>query len=357
MLSFYEVRLGCIADVHVETRSRHEMRLLRDYDASESALTRHRQALWLVDRAFIDAAFWNRKKKHAGITIITRMKSSLRVDSTEDRPVPEVPVNEGVVKDLRITLRSSRAPWRLITYHTRRGHQVEFLTNEFALAPGLIAFLSSRRWEEEKCFDTGKNDFSLAKAWGASPVAIANQARLAMVTSLLVALFVHRKMGPTALPMRRRCANRTSGKPPTPTEPTVPIGVPPSSATHPRSAAKCFGSSNTVSISQLPRRSMIATYGHYYWRTYDGEPDTVAAEVRLPAFANSRLSLSYSTIPSRFISVKKYCPLTKASFTSSSVWTSIFKGWRTRETIRSSAVCQILYSSTNSLLLTITRMS
>ncbi len=195
MLSFYEVRLGCIADVHVETRSRHEMRLLRDYDASESALTRHRQALWLVDRAFIDAAFWNRKKKHAGITIITRMKSSLRVDSTEDRPVPEVPVNEGVVKDLRITLRSSRAPWRLITYHTRRGHQVEFLTNEFALAPGLIAFLSSRRWEEEKCFDTGKNDFSLAKAWGASPVAIANQARLAMVTSLLVALFVHRKMG------------------------------------------------------------------------------------------------------------------------------------------------------------------
>ncbi len=277
MLSFYEVRLGCIADVHVETRSRHEMRLLRDYDASESALTRHRQALWLVDRAFIDAAFWNRKKKHAGITIITRMKSSLRVDSTEDRPVPEVPVNEGVVKDLRITLRSSRAPWRLITYHTRRGHQVEFLTNEFALAPGLIAFLSSRRWEEEKCFDTGKNDFSLAKAWGASPVAIANQARLAMVTSLLVALFVHRKMGPTALPMRRRCANRTSGKPPTPTEPTVPIGVPPSSATHPRSAAKCFGSSNTVSISQLPRRSMIATYGHYYWRTYDGEPDTVAS--------------------------------------------------------------------------------
>jgi hypothetical protein len=41
------------------------------------------------------------------------------------------------------------------------------LTNEFDLEPGIIAVLYSRRWEEEKRFDTWKNDFSLAKAWGA----------------------------------------------------------------------------------------------------------------------------------------------------------------------------------------------
>jgi len=34
---------------------------------------------------------------------------------------------------------------------------VAFLTNEFELEPRLIAFLSSRRWEEEKCFATWKN--------------------------------------------------------------------------------------------------------------------------------------------------------------------------------------------------------
>jgi len=195
LLSFFNLRLGVAEDVHVDTRSRHETMLLRDYDQSEQAMTRHKGALWLVDRAFIDAPFWDKKNKRLGITMITRMKSSLCVDSTEGLAVADVPVNEGVVKDLRITLRSSREFWRLITYRTRRGHVVEFLTNELDLEPGLIAFLYSRRWEEEKCFDTWKNDFSQAKAWGASVVAIDNQVRLAIVTSVLVAMFLHRKMG------------------------------------------------------------------------------------------------------------------------------------------------------------------
>ncbi len=187
LLSFYDVRLGCPTDVHVDTRSRHETALLRDYDQSAQPMTRHKGALWLVDRAFIDAAFWDSRKKRLGMTLITRMKSSLCIESTEPLPVADVPTNEGVLKDLRITLRSSRQNWRLITFRSPRGHLVEFLTNEFKLEPGVIAFLYSRRWEEEKCFDTWKNDFSLA--------AIENQVRLAIVTSLLVALLLHRRMG------------------------------------------------------------------------------------------------------------------------------------------------------------------
>jgi hypothetical protein len=169
LLSFYDVRLGCPTDVHVDTRSRHETALLRDYDQSAQPMTRHKGALWLVDRAFIDAAFWDSRKKRLGMTLITRMKSSLCIESTEPLPVADVPTNEGVLKDLRITLRSSRQNWRLITFRSPRGHLVEFLTNEFKLEPGVIAFLYSRRWEEEKCFDTWKNDFSLAKAWGRQP--------------------------------------------------------------------------------------------------------------------------------------------------------------------------------------------
>jgi hypothetical protein len=195
LLSFYNVRLGVPADAIVDTRNRHETALLRDYDRSEQAMTQHKNALWLVDRAFIDAPFWDKKKKRLGVTMITRMKKSLSVDSTEGLAVAGVPVNEGVVKDLRITLRSSREFWRLITYRTRRGHLVEFLTNELDLEPGLIAFLYSRRWEEEKCFDTWKNDFSQAKAWGASVVAIDNQVRLAIITSILAAFLLHRQMG------------------------------------------------------------------------------------------------------------------------------------------------------------------
>ncbi len=63
------------------------------------------------------------------------------------------------------------------------------------LQPGLIAFLYSCRREEEKRFDIWKNDFSQAKAWGASVVATDNLVRLAIIASILVAMLPHRGMG------------------------------------------------------------------------------------------------------------------------------------------------------------------
>lgn len=123
------------------------------------------------------------------------MKSNLCVDATEGLPIADDPVNAGVIRDLRITLTRSRATWRLITYRARRGGELQFLTNDFSLLPGVVAFLYFRRWEEEKCFDTWKNDFAQAKAWGKGTVAIANQARLAIITSLLVAILLHTRLG------------------------------------------------------------------------------------------------------------------------------------------------------------------
>ena len=194
-MTFHNLRLGVPVDVQVEVRNRHEIAVLRDYDHSPHALTKHRNALFVVDRAFIDAPLWDVKKAKLGITMITRMKSNLRIDSTEDLGVAADPVNAGVLRDLRIRLSSSRHPWRLITYRTRRGHRVEFLTNDFDLPPGVIAFLYSRRWEEEKCFDTWKNDFSQAKAWGKTTTAIDNQVRLAIVTSILIAIILQQTLG------------------------------------------------------------------------------------------------------------------------------------------------------------------
>lgn len=66
-----------------------------------------------------------------------------------------------------------------------------FLSNELTLEPGLIAFLYLRRWDDEKCFDTWKNDFSCKKAWSKSNSGILQQALLAVTTSLLVQLFSH----------------------------------------------------------------------------------------------------------------------------------------------------------------------
>ena len=195
LLTFHNLRLGVPVDVQVEIRNRHEITVLRDYDQSPGAVTQRPNAVFVVDRAFIDAAFWDLKKAKLAITMITRMKANLRLDSTEALEVAPDPANEGVLRDLRVRLSSSRQPWRLITYRTRRGRRVEFLTNDFDLLPGVIAFLYSRRWEEEKCFDTWKNDFSQAKAWGKRLTAIDNQVRLAIITSLLIALILQHTLG------------------------------------------------------------------------------------------------------------------------------------------------------------------
>ena len=55
--------------------------------------------------------------------------------------------------------------------------------------PGVVAFLYLRRWDEEKCFDTGKNDFSCSKAWAKSIHRVYQQALFAIMTSILTALF------------------------------------------------------------------------------------------------------------------------------------------------------------------------
>ena len=176
----------------METRSAHEIPCLRDYDRhAADALTRGKNALWVVDRALIDARFWDAKKQKLHCTMITRMKENLVVDHATAQPVAATPVNQGVVSDERIQLRSSSVAWRRITLETDAAEEVAFLTNELELAPGVVAFLYLRRWDTEKCFDTWKNDFAQARAWGVHRIAIENQARLALFTHLLVALWLH----------------------------------------------------------------------------------------------------------------------------------------------------------------------
>ncbi len=168
------------------------MHVLHAYDQRCDALTQERRTLWVMERGFVNAPFWDAKKRALKATAITRMKTNLCVDSTEGLPIVEHPCNEGVRSDLRIRLTSSREEWRLIRYRTPGGKELELLTNEFSLLPGVVAFLYGRRWEQEKTHDNWKNDFAVAKAWGKSPVAIANQAALAIITTLLVHLMLAR---------------------------------------------------------------------------------------------------------------------------------------------------------------------
>lgn len=190
MLAIYDVRMGAPIDVTVETQNKHEILVFKDYENLPNSRLRQRNALWVADRAFVDMPYWDRQNKRYGQTVITRMKSNLVVTAEELLKNEATIINEGVEADKRISLKASNEDWRLICYRTPDGSLLEFLTNDFSLSPGMVAFLYLRRWDEEKCFDTWKNDFSCGKAWSKSVIGIKVQALLAIMTSILLLLFL-----------------------------------------------------------------------------------------------------------------------------------------------------------------------
>ncbi len=191
-MTTYDMRAGIAVDSNTETVSIDEMRFIKEGWIA-SHWTCQNNALYVVDRAFIEARYWDQRKTKYRATVITRMKSTFKYHILEEIAVAPTAVNEGVIWDKKIQLNSSKQVWRLIQFVSPDGKTYEYLSNDFELSSGMIAFLYHRRWDEEKYFDNYKTDMANAKAWGKSPVAIEQQALLALVTHLLMRLFLHRK--------------------------------------------------------------------------------------------------------------------------------------------------------------------
>jgi hypothetical protein len=118
MMTFFDLRLGLQIDVFVETSSHHEMFLFKEYLASYQVHFQQKNALYLLDRAYISALFWDKQKKETGTTMISRMKSNLIINSREKLEFSNSECNQGVSKDEKVMLNSSKQSWRLITYIT-----------------------------------------------------------------------------------------------------------------------------------------------------------------------------------------------------------------------------------------------
>ena len=200
LLTYYDVRRGIPVNVKTETASLGEMRVLKGARGEAMDWSRIRRAIYVVDRAFIDATYWDERKRSLHATVITRMKSTLVYTRTETREIAALPCNEQVLSDQVIALQSSKQPWRLIKWCSPEGITYEYLTNDFSLEPGVAAFLYYRRWDEEKYFDNFKNDLANAKAWGKSPVAIEQQALIGLMTYVLTQLFLQRRYQDLELP-------------------------------------------------------------------------------------------------------------------------------------------------------------
>ena len=152
-----------------------------------------KNAIYVVNRAYIQARYWDSRKIDYKATVITRLKSTFVYEILETRPVQECAVNKGVIKDECIQLKSSKQVWRLVSFKSPEGYDYEYLSNDFTLTPGMIAFLYHKRWDEAKYFDNYKTDMANTKAWAKSPVSIEQQALLGLVTHILMRLFLHQK--------------------------------------------------------------------------------------------------------------------------------------------------------------------
>jgi Transposase DDE domain len=190
MLTFYDVRLGVPIGVRIETKNRHELVVLKDELAEKkSCFTNIKGSLFVLDRAFIHMSFWDERKKQSDITMITRAKNNMAFTNIRSRAISATPVNEGVMQDDEVITACSKSIWRRIVYKAPNGTDYTFLTNDVSVSPGVVAFLYLRRWDEEKCFDTWKNDFTCDKAWAKSVHGIYQQALFAVMATILSALF------------------------------------------------------------------------------------------------------------------------------------------------------------------------
>ena len=193
LLSHYDVRHGIALLAIAETKSMGEMRVLKQAETCATSWLRTKNAVHVVDRAFIDGRFWDQRFKRDGATVITRTKSVMKLSLIKDRTLSPCMSNDGVLYDREVSLLQSNASWRAIGFQSPDGIVYEYLTNDLTLLPGVVAFLYHRRWDKEKFYDSFKNDLAGKKAWGKSAIAIEQQALFGIITVILTQLFLHRR--------------------------------------------------------------------------------------------------------------------------------------------------------------------
>ena len=192
LMTFYDLRKGVPLDVKAKTTSLGEMRVIKE-ELDDSHWMRVKNALYSVDRAFIDVRYWDVRKQKYNATMITRFKSIMKYTENSSLPIAKLTCNEGVISDTEVTLKLSKQTWRRIEFVNTQGEKYIYLTNDFSLEPGELAFIYHRRWDEEKYFDNFKNDLASTKAWGKSPTSIQQQAIIGMMTYILTRLFLEQQ--------------------------------------------------------------------------------------------------------------------------------------------------------------------
>jgi hypothetical protein len=142
------------------------------------------------DPAIIDYAQWHRWKQGRGIYIITMEKRNSALREISEKPFEiNDPRNTGIVSDEMLCSSKNHRLRRIRYCDPETGKIYSYLTNEFTLPPGLLAFIYKLRWDAEKTFDQVKNIFGEQKAWAISTESKIQQAGfIALAHNLLLML-------------------------------------------------------------------------------------------------------------------------------------------------------------------------
>jgi hypothetical protein len=135
------------------------------------------KVIHVYDPAIVDYAQWQRWKQGSGIYIGTLEKSNSAFTPVEARKFDDADRrNAGILFDETVATSKGFRLRRIRYFDSETGKRFSFITDEFNLPPGLLAFLYKLRWDIEKTFDQIKNLFHEKKAWATSNASKIQQA-------------------------------------------------------------------------------------------------------------------------------------------------------------------------------------
>ena len=176
-------------------KKEHDIKALKrlDREVLRMGTPTGRKVLWSYDRAIVDFTQWYNWKQGSGIYVLTREKDNMNLQIIGNYDFDrDDPRNNGVINDQMVATSSSGIMVRRVIYiDPVSGKEYRFLTNEFTIPPGLIAFLYKERWNIEKRFDEVKNKLQEKKAWATTDTAKCQQAKFIALTQNLLLLFEH----------------------------------------------------------------------------------------------------------------------------------------------------------------------
>jgi FOG: Transposase and inactivated derivatives len=145
----------------------------------------HQFALWTQNQVY----FVTRIKSNAVYTVIEvkrshyRKKGQAKVLSDEIIELEYHPEDENGIKNLKI---KKNLQLRKVSYQDERNRYFEFLTNNFDIEAGEVAFLYKKRWGIELLFKKMKQNFQLHYFYGENENAIYTQVWCTLIAQLLL---------------------------------------------------------------------------------------------------------------------------------------------------------------------------